>query len=190
MVCDNCEIEHNGHYGSGRFCSVKCARGFSTKNKREDISKKVSQKLKGRLINPQNLFTSDHPVNLRRSTFIKKAKLRFEDEEARFGAGLFIPPTSRKAKFLLIRLRGPKCEKCNWSGTHPVTGRTIIQLDHINGDAANNHISNLRLLCPNCHAMTPTFGSLNNGNGRKERRDQYLRKTPMLASPKGEGEVS
>ena len=87
MVCDNCEIEHNGHYGSGRFCSVKCARGFSTKNKREDISKKVSQKLKGRLINPQNLFTSDHPVNLRRSTFIKKAKLRFEDEEARFGAG-------------------------------------------------------------------------------------------------------
>ena len=32
MICEKCEQEHDGTYGSGRFCSSKCARGFSTKN--------------------------------------------------------------------------------------------------------------------------------------------------------------
>jgi hypothetical protein len=49
MKCENCEKEHNGSYGSGRFCSSKCARGFSTKSKRQEISKKVSKKLKGKI---------------------------------------------------------------------------------------------------------------------------------------------
>lgn len=45
MKCENCNIEHNGKYGSGRFCGIKCARGFSTKNKRHEINKKVSKSL-------------------------------------------------------------------------------------------------------------------------------------------------
>ena len=32
MICENCGKEHNGSYGSGRFCSKECARAFSTKN--------------------------------------------------------------------------------------------------------------------------------------------------------------
>jgi len=32
MKCENCGKEHNGSYGSGRFCSKECARAFSTKN--------------------------------------------------------------------------------------------------------------------------------------------------------------
>jgi hypothetical protein len=48
VICENCELEHQGNYGSGRFCSSKCARSFSTKNKRLDINKKVSASLKGR----------------------------------------------------------------------------------------------------------------------------------------------
>ena len=34
-----------------------------------------------------------------------------------------------------------------------------LQLDHIDGDPANNMIENLRILCPNCHTQTETFGS-------------------------------
>ena len=45
--CENCECNHNGEYGSGRFCSSKCARGFSTKSKRKEINEKVRQKLTG-----------------------------------------------------------------------------------------------------------------------------------------------
>lgn len=45
--CENCTDEHNGTYGSGRFCSSKCARGFSTKAKRKEINKKVSKAITG-----------------------------------------------------------------------------------------------------------------------------------------------
>lgn len=45
MKCENCEKEHDGKYGSGRFCSATCARGFSTKEKRSLINEKVSLKL-------------------------------------------------------------------------------------------------------------------------------------------------
>lgn len=47
-TCENCELEHEGSYGSGRFCSSKCARGFSTKAKRKEINKKVSKYLTGK----------------------------------------------------------------------------------------------------------------------------------------------
>lgn len=46
MNCENCQNEHERTYGSGRFCSAKCARGFSTKEKRSLINEKVSLKLK------------------------------------------------------------------------------------------------------------------------------------------------
>lgn len=46
MNCENCGIEHEGTYKTGRFCSEKCARGFSTKAKRKEINQKVSKKLK------------------------------------------------------------------------------------------------------------------------------------------------
>jgi len=34
MICENCGKEHNGSYGSGRFCCKKCAKSFSTKNEK------------------------------------------------------------------------------------------------------------------------------------------------------------
>lgn len=47
MICENCDSEHDGLYGSGRFCSNRCAKSFSTKSKRKEINKKVSEKLSG-----------------------------------------------------------------------------------------------------------------------------------------------
>ena len=51
-----------------------------------------------------------------------------------------------------------KCAICGnvgeWNGK-PLT----LQLDHINGIHTDNRIENLRLLCPNCHSQTETFGS-------------------------------
>lgn len=43
--CENCLIDHDGTYGSGRFCSMKCSKGFSTKAKRKEINEKVRIKL-------------------------------------------------------------------------------------------------------------------------------------------------
>ena len=30
MICENCGKEHDGSYGSGRFCSKECARSYAT----------------------------------------------------------------------------------------------------------------------------------------------------------------
>lgn len=35
----------------------------------------------------------------------------------------------------------------------------VLQLDHINGDSSNYERENLRMLCPNCHTQTLTYGS-------------------------------
>ena len=42
-VCEKCNISHDGKYGSGRFCSQKCSRSFSTSSKRKEINEKVSR---------------------------------------------------------------------------------------------------------------------------------------------------
>lgn len=39
MICKNCGKEHDGSYGSGKFCSKECARAFSTKNSQGQLKK-------------------------------------------------------------------------------------------------------------------------------------------------------
>ena len=45
-LCENCGIEHEKAYGSGRFCTQSCAKSFSSREKRLEINAKVSKKLK------------------------------------------------------------------------------------------------------------------------------------------------
>ncbi len=71
----------------------------------------------------------------------------------------------------LIRLRGEQCEECGWSKRHSDTGRVPIEVHHVDGNFENNRVENVRLLCPNCHSLTPTFRNLNKGNGRAYRRN-------------------
>ena len=52
------------------------------------------------------------------------------------------------------------CELCGWAQRAP-DGRLPLELDHMNGDKTDNRIDNLRVLCPNCHALQPTHRGLN-----------------------------
>ncbi len=70
MKCENCEKQHDGSYGSGRFCTSKCARGFSTKEKRSLINDKVSKSLKGFV--PYNKGISNGIKNLNADTTKKE----------------------------------------------------------------------------------------------------------------------
>ena len=49
MICKNCDNESFKYskYSSGEFCSRKCSRSYSTKNKRKEINEKVSKTLTG-----------------------------------------------------------------------------------------------------------------------------------------------
>jgi hypothetical protein len=61
-------------------------------------------------------------------------------------------------------------ERCDTCGTGPIWhGRPMtLEIDHVNGDWHDNRAANLRLLCPNCHAVTTTWcrGGRRRGSGR------------------------
>ncbi len=63
-----------------------------------------------------------------------------------------------------------KCSACGWDKKHPTTGHPPLEIDHIDGNSNNNEESNLRILCPNCHALTINYKSLNKGKGRAWRK--------------------
>ena len=63
-------------------------------------------------------------------------------------------------KFILER-ENYKCSKCGFSGCNPISNKTILQINHINGDSSNSSPVNLEALCPCCHAMTDNLMGLN-----------------------------
>jgi 5-methylcytosine-specific restriction endonuclease McrA len=71
----------------------------------------------------------------------------------------------KKAKLLREGYLTDRCARCGiseWRGE-----RLVIQIDHINGVKNDWRIENLRMLCPNCHSQTETYGGRNAGRGRR-----------------------
>jgi len=72
-------------------------------------------------------------------------------------------------RFLIYKF-GNKCMECGWNKRNITSNLVPIQLEHIDGDSDNNNLCNLKLLCPNCHSLTSTFGRLNK-NGKNSKRN-------------------
>ena len=64
---------------------------------------------------------------------------------------------------------GDKCCLCGWSKINYKTDKVPLVADHIDGNWRNNVENNLRLICPNCDATSPTYAGLNRGKGRNNR---------------------
>ncbi len=69
-----------------------------------------------------------------------------------------------KIRLLNAGLKSNICEHCSWA-EKTSDGYIPLELDHINGDRHDNRIENLRILCPNCHSLTPTY----RGRGKRKK---------------------
>lgn len=168
MLCENCNKEHDGKYGSGRFCSKQCSKSFSTKNKRKEINEKISKSLIGKK------HTEDHKDKISKSQIGKilsdetKNKIsntktgisRTEQQKINISIGVLkskgkeinsILDISPRTVTKILERMNIGCSRCGWN-------ESTCDIHHINGrkiEDFNNH-KNLCLLCPNCHRLVHT----------------------------------
>lgn len=188
-VCERkvCAAVHDGSYGSGRFCSKKCARGSSTDDKRKEINERVSNALRRptgdtssdelfreivsvtktwrQLARNLNL-SQDGSVQMYLRRRVKQLSIdisHFKPHKKKIHEILCYLPNQKKPHIrtaLLKTGREYKCEECSCMPTwqgKPLT----LSIDHINGDRYDHRQENLRFLCPNCHSQTATFAGRN-----------------------------
>lgn len=70
--------------------------------------------------------------------------------------------TARLKKRLINKgIFDPRCMSCQQEAwlSQPIP----LELHHVNGDRMAHRLENLQLLCPNCHALTPTYRARNKG---------------------------
>ena len=153
--CKYCKVNliYDKRYND--FCNHSCSVTFNNKkrkkqrkfclccNKQQDLS--------------QNKYFCDN-----------KCKVLFKEKQINENVFLGSIATIRK---YIFKIRDRHCEICKLSLwlENPIP----LQMDHMDGNPINNKLDNLRLLCPNCHSTTPTFGIKNKGNGRFYRRLRY-----------------
>ena len=189
MICKNCGSEFEGKYSkwtSGEFCSRKCARGFASKEKREEINLKVSIKLRQYETKPcewcgkvpekrygsgrfcclscsQSFVSSkniNRPNSFKRKEVIKKSHATQQQQrEERYATMQFkdLPPSERRRR-IFIKFEN----KCSCCGLSEWQNKPMpLEIHHINGNNRDNEESNLSLLCPNCHSVTENFRGKN-----------------------------
>lgn len=149
-----------------KFCSKSCAAKYNNhanpKRKKRTV---YCLNCNEPLDRTQNIYCSINCHQEDRQNQLISAWLENRED------GLSTNGTARNyVKRWLRNTRGDKCELCGWSEVNPKTGTVPVVADHIDGDYRNNRPENLRLICPNCDSIQPTYKALNKGKGREWRR--------------------
>lgn len=153
MECKTCKTEHDGSYGSGAFCSRACAnsRGPRTEETKEKIKASLRKynELNPEAAKARNWSCNKSPESRERKKAIWKAKRDYEN-----------------AHYMTLRYYIKEdighCQECgldSWRGV-----KIPLEVHHVDGNRKNNALSNLQVLCPNCHALTDNY------RGRKTKK--------------------
>lgn len=97
-----------------------------------------------------------------------------------------------KQRLIKEKIKLHKCENClqeKW-----LDNLIPLEIDHINGINTDNRLENIRLLCPNCHALTPNYRGKNKKRSAlvemREAECRKFRETPVLEIERGNPEPS
>lgn len=146
-----------------KYCSLSCRNRSKYLNEgQEMICQECGKTFKSRDAN-RKFCSNECSSKYRNKEFLKKWNNR----------ELILNPNSTLPKVIrnfLFEKAHYKCEECGFEGYNRATNNTILQIHHIDGNSGNNIIENLRVLCPNCHAMTENYMALNKGNSARDKR--------------------
>jgi len=166
LDCKNCYkliIRSKNEVKENNFCSHSCSAIFNNKNKIIKPLKicNVCNKSLGRSKEERTTC-----MDCEKEQKFENWKLGKINLSTKYGHSSLV-------REFLFKIHGENCSDCRFSGKNIKTNKSILHVDHINGDHTDSTINNVRLLCPNCHAMTANFGALNKGNGRKWKKNYY-----------------
>lgn len=152
------------------FCNRSCSAKFHNKN---NVKTKKCAECGDDIVGytrsifcSRECWTKNHKNKSNSDYLSFLTRWKNGEEDGWYGKSYKINPYIRRFFFEKF---GDRCQECSWSEINPTTGKVPLQIDHKNGDASDCREENLRLLCPNCHSLTPTFGRLNKTTVRRHR---------------------
>lgn len=156
-TCVNCGGEITSKHGD-KFCNNSCSASYNNKKRK---CKKHCISCGGEIDCNRKYCSPRCHRNHEKSLLFEIIK------------GGDVTLNSKNYKNYLIHKYGKKCMECGWCEFNEYSKKIPIELEHIDGNSDNNELGNLKLLCPNCHSLTPTYKALNSGNGRHKRMERY-----------------
>lgn len=167
-MCKNCGKIIPWKHRENEYCSSSCAAQITNLGQRRVHSNRFCKNCGKELLSSQKKYCSvDCQQEFEQKEYIQRWKDGLETGlSGKYGI-------SERLRRYFFDKYNCKCQNCGWGEENPITHKIPLQLHHIDGDCTNNREENLKLLCPNCHALTENFGSLNKNATRIDNRKRY-----------------
>lgn len=170
MKCEKCNAEHDGSFGSGRYCSKKCAMSRT-------FSEETKQKKREASINRMHKMKTEEPIKWaewcekQRTNSLKHGPRLSKERKAAYDS----KPWEELGKDgKRRRVIDEQKHACNLCGLSRWRGEKIsLEIEHKDGNHFNDLRENLEALCPNCHSLTETWRGRNK-DSRGKVSDEFL----------------